>query len=55
MLPVHADWLHRATPDALLSKKYHVQDGDTLEAMLAWIQAEPVKGGVLFVVSPSAL
>ena len=27
------------------------QDGDTLEYMLAWIKEEPVKGGILFIVS----
>ena len=29
-----------------------LQDGETLEYMLAWIQEEPLKGGILFVVSP---
>ena len=28
------------------------QDGETLEYMLAWIQEEPLKGGILFIVSP---
>ena len=29
-----------------------LQDGETLEYMLAWIQEEPLKGGILFIVSP---
>lgn len=29
-----------------------LQDGETLEYMLAWIQKEPLKGGILFIVSP---
>ena len=28
-----------------------MQNGDTLEHMMLWIQEEPVKGGILFVVS----
>ena len=30
---------------------FWMQNGDTLEHMMLWIQEEPVKGGILFVVS----